>query len=1022
MSILPGALVMITKMYDRRWLGRFMILALSYTVAGLVGLSIPFVDTHITLIWAPTGIALAALMRWGLSLWPAVWLAAFGVNLSIGGSPWLAGGIACGNMLGPVVGAWLLRSYGFSPLMNRRSDLLLYLLLGVVGGMLITSINGVFQLWLANVVPLADVFKAWSVWWLGDAMGALVCGIPLLTFRGASVKATLSGQRGLELAGGILLLVGTGVLIFTGPVNNAALYHPILYLPFFLLSWLAIRGGVAVASGAALLLSVQAVWATAQGSGPFLSDDVHFSLAMLWGYMATATIIPVLITVLVGELQVSQRRLSLASLGAELGMWEWNLEDDRIAYALEAAGLHPLPNEPNGALLRGSMHPEDVSRFDQQLKQHLVGQTELFEAECRFKTTADDWNWILVRGQVVEFDDLGEPTKMAGTMIDTSERKAAEAALLESQAQLQQSEERYRQLLSNSPVGILNYDRGLRVTYVNARFAEIMSVPMEYMQGLNCHDLSDQSVIPALRGALEGKRAHYEGQYRTSYGDLLLWISMRCAPVKNEAGDIVGGIALIEDITVRKRIEAEELRQRQGVAALNEVAALTHLPFQEQLRQALQIGNEYFGLSFGIVSEVVGQRYKVLAHASPPDTLTDGQCFELGNTYCDITLKLNDVLAISKMGSSSHSRHPCYRIFQLESYVGAPVYVDDQVYGTVNFSGPESYDREFDDNDREFMRLLARWIGSAISQDRDRRALAASEQRLKTIIETEPECVKVMSAQGEVLQMNAAGLAVLEADSLEQVNQAGVLSFVDPEYRDRFTALNQQAFAGASGALEFTVTGRQGRVRWLDTHAAPLRDSDGQITAVLSVTRDITQLKLQQQKLEQLAHYDSLTGLPNRTLLAERLVQAVAHARRQASGFAVCYLDLDGFKAINDEQGHAAGDQLLRVVALRLVETLREVDTVARLGGDEFVLLLSDIDSRKQVQVTLERVLDQVATGVLIKDRNRQVSASIGIALYPEGGRDPETLLRHADQAMYVAKEQGKNRYYFYRKGEALLS
>ncbi len=1009
--------MMTTTRYDRRWLGRFTIVALAYYVAGQVGLSVPFVDTHITLIWAPTGIALAALMRWGVSLWPAVWLAAFGVNLSIGSSPWLAGGIACGNLLGPVVGAWLLRRHGFNPLMNRRQDFLLYLLLGVVGAMLITSVNGTFQLWLAGVISAADLPRAWSVWWLGDGMGALICGVPLLTFRWSSLKATLSGHRGVELGMGTLLLLLGGALIFTGPVNNQALYHPILYLPFFLLSWLAIRGGVAVASGAALLLSAQAVWATAQGSGPFLSDDVHFSLAMLWGYMATATIIPVLITVLVGELGVSQRRLALASLGAELGMWEWNLDDDRIDHAQESPYLSQLHCATSGQLLRDLMHPEDVPVFEQHLKQHLAGQSELFEAECRFKTEDEAWAWVLMRGQAVEFGDMGEPSKMAGTMIDTSARKQAEAALLDSQAQLQQSEERYRQLLSNSPVGILNYDRGLRVTYVNARFAEIMSVPMEYMLGLNCHDLSDQSVIPALQGALEGQRAHYEGQYRTSYGGILLWISMRCAPVKNEAGDIVGGIALVEDITIRKRIEAEELRQRQGLAALNEVAALTHLPFQEQLRQALQIGNEHFGLSCGIVSEVAGQRYKVLAHASPPDTLTAGQCFELGNTYCDITLKLNDVLAISKMGSSSHSRHPCYRVFQLESYVGAPVYVDDQVYGTVNFSGPEAYERAFDDNDREFMRLLARWIGSAVSQDRSRRALVASEQSMKTIIETEPECVKVMSPQGEVLQMNTAGLAILEVDSLEQVNQAGVLSFVDPAYRDRFTALNQQALEGGGGVLEFTVTGRQGRVRWLDTHAAPLRDSEGRITAVLSVTRDITQLKLQQQKLEQMAHYDSLTGLPNRTLLSERMIHAVAQAHRQGAGFAVCYLDLDGFKEINDILGHDAGDQVLRVVARRLIETLREVDTVARLGGDEFVLLLSEISVQDQVKVTLGRVLEQIEAPIVIQGQACQVSASIGVALHPEGGEDPETLLCHSDQAMYAAKKKGKNRYRFYQAG-----
>ncbi|GAA0792842.1 sensor domain-containing diguanylate cyclase [Marinobacterium sediminicola] len=1011
------------KMFnDWRWPGRFMMLALAYYTAGLVGLSVPFLDAHITLIWAPTGIALAALMRWGLSLWPAIWLAAFSINLSIDGSLWLASIIATGNTIGPLLGVWLLKRSGFNPSLARRTDLLLYLILGVVTAMLITSANGVYQLWLADVVPTAALPKAWAVWWLGDAMGALVCGIPLMTFRWSALKTTLGGSRGIDLGIALLLLLCTGVLIFNGPVNNEALYHPVLYLPFFLLSWLAIRGGVAVASGAALLLSAQAVWATAQGSGPFLSDDVHFSLAMLWGYMATATIIPVLITVLIGELSVSQRRLALASLGAELGMWEWSLKDDRISHAKESHVLNQLPMATSGELLRSLMHPEDVPSFNLQLNNHLSGIDELFEAECRFKTDSDNWSWVLIRGQVVESDEHGEPAVMAGTMIDTSARKAAEAALLQSQAKLQQSEERYRQLLSNSPAGILNYDRELQVTYVNTRFAEIMCVPIEYMLGLNCHKLRDQRVIPALEGSLEGKRTYYEGEYCTSYGSVQLWISMRCAPVRSEAGEIVGGIALIEDITVRKRIEAEELRQRKGLAALNEVAALTHLPFQEQLRQALRIGNEHFGLSFGIVSEISGQTYKLLAQVSPPGTLEDAQCFELGNTYCDITLKLNDVLAISSMGSSVYHHHPCYELFHLESYLGAPVYVNDQVFGTVNFSGPESYEREFDDGDREFMRLLARWIGSAITQEMDRRALAASEQRLETIIETQPECVKVMSPDGELLQMNSAGLAMLEADSVEQVNQAGVLSFVDPKYREQFEALNQRVLQGDSGSLEFTVTGRQGQVRWLDTHAAPLRDTDGQISAVLSVTRDISQLKHQQQKLEQLAHYDSLTGLPNRALLAERMEQAVAHAHRYGSVFAVCYLDLDGFKAINDALGHEAGDRVLIEIAQRLVATLREVDTVSRLGGDEFVLLLSGISTLEQAEVTLERVLRRVADTVVVHDRDCHVSASIGVTTYPQDGRDPDTLLRHADQAMYTAKQQGKNQYYFYHLPGALHS
>ncbi|MBV1789815.1 diguanylate cyclase [Marinobacterium sp. D7] len=993
---------------------RFSLLLIAYYVTGLIGLSIPFVETHITLIWAPSGIALAALLCWGLRFAPAVWLAAFAVNLSVDSSVPLAFGIACGNTLGPAVAAWLLGRMGFDPVMGRRRDLTLYLVLGVALGMLLTSSNGVFQLWLADVVTGQQVAAAWATWWLGDAMGVLVCGIPLLTVRPAQVSDLLSGSRGLELVTGVVLALIAGALIFLVDAGRESLFLPILYLPFFLLSWLAIRGGVGVASSAALLLSIEAVWATANGVGPFLSDNVHLSLAMLWGYMATATIITVLITVLVGELRVSERRLTLASVGAELGMWEWHLPTDTLSFARHALQLEGLGPMSSGRALKAVMHPADVEGFEREYEKHLGGSSELFEAECRIDNGRHAWVWVLIRGQVVECDSQGTPVKMAGTLIDNSERKRAEEALLQSQIQLRQSEERYRLLLSNSPVGILHFDRNLAVTYVNQRFAEIMQVPHDYMIGLDCHRLNDKRILPALQSAVGGERSNYEGRYVTSYAGVELWVSMACAPVTSESGDILGGIAMIEDITARKRIEADELRQREGLAALNEVAALSHLPLKEQLRKALQIGNRHFGLSFGIVSEVQNEVYRVMVQVSPADTLVDGQCFQLGDTYCDITLESEDVVAVSTMADSVHRHHPCYTLFQLEAYIGAPIRVAGQVYGTVNFSAPERYAREFDGGDREFMRLLARWIGSAIEHDQRRYALVASEERLKTIIENEPECVKVIAGDGEVLQMNRAGLNMLEVAGLDEVNRVGVTSFVVPEYREAFEDLNLRVLAGETGSLEFRLTGKRGHTRWLDTHAAPLRDADGKVTAVLSVTRDISLLKEHQQRLEYLAHYDGLTGLPNRTLLGDRMMQAVARARRKGSEFALCYLDLDGFKEVNDAKGHNTGDQVLKSISSRLLSVLRETDTVARLGGDEFVLLLSDIRNRQECEITIERILAEISQPVLIQGHPCLVSGSIGITLYPEDDNDPDTLLRHADQAMYAAKQGGKNRYSFY--------
>ncbi len=193
-----------------------------------------------------------------------------------------------------------------------------------------------------------------------------------------------------------------------------------------------------------------------------------------------------------------------------------------------------------------------------------------------------------------------------------------------------------------------------------------------------------------------------------------------------------------------------------------------------------------------------------------------------------------------------------------------------------------------------------------------------------------------------------------------------------------------------------------------------VRDSDNRLTNYVAVFADISRLKAQEKQLKQMAYYDALTDLPNRVLLADRLVQGIQQTRRAQSLMAVCYLDLDGFKSVNDSLGHEAGDRLLVEMAARLKAALRGGDTVARLGGDEFVLLLVGLESVEECGLALERLLNAIAQPILIDDQPVTVSASIGVALFPQDDSDADTLMRHADQAMYQAKQAGKNRYHIF--------
>ncbi|WJG11111.1 EAL domain-containing protein [Aliiglaciecola sp. LCG003] len=193
-----------------------------------------------------------------------------------------------------------------------------------------------------------------------------------------------------------------------------------------------------------------------------------------------------------------------------------------------------------------------------------------------------------------------------------------------------------------------------------------------------------------------------------------------------------------------------------------------------------------------------------------------------------------------------------------------------------------------------------------------------------------------------------------------------------------------------------------------------VKNTNGQVQHYISLSTDITPMKAYQGRLERIAHFDPLTNLPNRVLLADRLSQAMVQCQRRQLSLAVAFMDLDGFKTINDSLGHNVGDKLLITVSQRMKEALREGDTLARIGGDEFIAVMVDLEKIEDGELVLKRLLKAVSEPVSVGDAVMQVSASIGVTLYPQDGVDADQLMRHADQAMYVAKQAGKNRFHLF--------
>jgi len=197
-----------------------------------------------------------------------------------------------------------------------------------------------------------------------------------------------------------------------------------------------------------------------------------------------------------------------------------------------------------------------------------------------------------------------------------------------------------------------------------------------------------------------------------------------------------------------------------------------------------------------------------------------------------------------------------------------------------------------------------------------------------------------------------------------------------------------------------------GQLNWTLTTKTPLHDAAGRVVGLLGITREINELKRAEITLEHLATHDTLTGLPNRYLMFDRLNQLLVRAERYKTSFAILFIDLDGFKRINDSRGHDVGDLVLRGVAERLTQSLRAADTVARIGGDEFVILLEALRAGPDATALAQKIQAAVGTPFSLPGGDAMVTVSVGIGLYPDDGRDAEELLKAADVAMYRAKRE----------------
>jgi diguanylate cyclase (GGDEF)-like protein/PAS domain S-box-containing protein len=465
-----------------------------------------------------------------------------------------------------------------------------------------------------------------------------------------------------------------------------------------------------------------------------------------------------------------------------------------------------------------------------------------------------------------------------------------------------------------------------------------------------------------------------ETQRLTKTGSVLD-VSLTISPMKDANGLVTGASTIGRDITLRKRAEEQLKLQSAALEAAANGIVIT------DRQGAIVWANHAFTTMTGYSKkEMLGKNPRLLKSGEQPDSYYA----ELWSTISSGKVWQGELVNRRKDGTT---------------------YTEEMTITPVTQGVGNAADTYF----------------IAIKQDitgrkRAEEELYGSRQMLQSILDAIPQRVFWKDRNCIYLGCNRALATDAGLDAAAAIIGKSDCDLSWSAMAEHYRADDQLVMEQDSDKLNFQeqLSRPDGSMRWVQTNKLPLRDRKGKVTGVIGTYEDITERKLAEERVQFLAYYDALTGLPNRTLLQDRLAKALAGARRRKDKVAVLFLDLDRFKNINDSLGHSVGDLLLQKVSERLKRWAREQDTVARVGGDEFLIVLSAVKDVADAAVAAGRIRDAMTSEFVIQGRSLSVRCSLGISIFPDHGLDAESLIKNADAAMYSAKEGGRNKFSFF--------
>ena len=623
------------------------------------------------------------------------------------------------------------------------------------------------------------------------------------------------------------------------------------------------------------------------------------------------------------------------------------------------------------------------------------------------------------------YREPGLPQPQHRQLIDTATHIATMAINhSRAAAALQASEARYRLLFEYAPNGIVIADPESYYLDVNAEMCRMLGYTRDEFIGLHAADIvvetETQHIEPALQAIKTTNNYYREWQFRRKDGSTF---AADVVATKMPDGNLLW---IVRDITERKLAEAKVLRLTQLYAALSQcnqaiVRCTSEADLLTQIcRNAVKFGGmkmAWIGTldaatklikpvaSFGTDTEYLnGIEISIDIHR-PTGRGPAGTAFRTNQPYWCQDLQQDPATSAwhergAKFGWGSLAVLPLHRN---GAAVGCLVVYSE----TIN---------AFDQPAQDLLVEMAMDISFALDRfanEAERKQEQAQLRKLSQAVEQSPNVIIITDLDANIEYVNTS-FVTTTGYSLEDVigkNPRLLQSGKTP--RTTYDIMWSCLTNGESWQGELFNRRKDGREYIESVYVSPMREATGQITHYLGIKEDVTERKHAEERIQYLANFDALTGLPNRAQLVDHLTYALSHAKRSNGYLAIMFIDLDRFKDINDTLGHSIGDAFLVEVARRLQVTLREEDTASRLGGDEFILMLPGCDAEGAAHV-VQKILHIISEPYKIEQYDLVVTASIGIALYPYDGVDLETLSKNADTAMYRVKKDGRNGYCFF--------